>query len=175
MTLTELHVALKQAGIESAIVDEVAEAMVRDGHSAGFTDMMTSGQVAKFLWLSFISHDPAVAATESLLLLEGKRQPKQDGEVEGDTIVEYLGELVRSERAAAGVLTLEVDAGTRQVRMEPLDGDPIVFYVPSERTYPLSQLDRLIIGGTFLCRCAMAYSSRVWLPTKENTIQHVQD
>ena len=73
MTLTELHVALKQAGIESAIVDEVAEAMVRDGHSAGFTDMMTSGQVAKFLWLSFISHDPAVAATESLLLLEGHK------------------------------------------------------------------------------------------------------
>ena len=175
MTLTELHVALKQAGIESAIVDEVAEAMVRDGHSAGYTDKMTSGQVAKFLWLSFISHDRVVAATESLLLSEGKRQPQQHGEVDGDTIVQYLGRVVRSETMAAGVLALEVDAGTRQVRVDLRDGEPVLFYVPGERTYPLNQLERLVIGGTFLCRCAMAFSARVWLPTKDKTIHHVQD
>ena len=140
--------ALKQAGIESAIVDEVAEAMVRDGHSAGYTDKMTSGQVAKFLWLSFISHD-RVVATESLLLSECKRQPQQHGEVDGDTIVQYLGRLVRSETMAAGVLALEVDAGTRQVRVDLQDGDPVLFYVQG-RTYPLNQLERLVIGGTFL-------------------------
>lgn len=174
MTLTEVHVALKQAGIESAIADEVAEVMVRQGHLVRFTDQMTSGHVAKTLWLSFIAHDLAAVAVESQLLLEGKSQPQQRGEVNGDSIVQYIGQLVRNESMAANVSTMEVDPVTRHVRVQLRD-DRELHFETTDKKEQQTERSALVIGGTFLCRCAMAYSSRVWLPIKDNTITHVQD
>lgn len=146
--------------------------MVRDGHTLGWTNDLTSTQVAKMLWLSFIGHDQASVESESCLLVDGRRMPQEGGEEDGDTVIAFFAQLVRNSRLASDVLAIEIDGNTREVKAEMRDSRPVVFSVPGETVFSLNNRDRLTVGGSFLSRATLAYFSRVWL-TVNQPISHV--
>jgi len=172
MTLSELHVALLQAGIPVQVCNGAAEAMVHDDHVGSWTSNLISSQVAKIFWLCFVCDSLALVAVESELLKTGRTLPTENGQKDGDTVTSFLSMLVRNEKQAAGVLTLEVSAAARQMVAVFRDGDTITFTVPGTKAASKSQ-DTLTIGGMFISRAAMAYSSRVWLPFNQQAIEHV--
>lgn len=171
MTLSELHVALLQAGIPADICHAAAEGMVRHSMVSCWTSSMTSGQVAKMLWLSTVCNDLATVETECLLVKEGRQLPTEDGQVDGDTVVSFLAAVVRNTRQASNVLTVCVDSASRQVEVKMRDSEPIEFSMPGNDGVQ-SFRDRLTIGGSFISRTALAYSNRVWLPFDQKTITH---
>ena len=170
MKLSEVHVALLQAGIETAICDQAAAAMVAHGHVNSWTSYMTSMQVAKMLWLSFICRDEKQISAESNLITEKRNLPAQGGKEDGDTILTFLAQIVRNGRLASNVFTLEIDSNTRTVHVAMRDQAPIDFAMPNSTAQVKSYT--LTIAGTFLSRAALAYSSSVWLPYDQQTITH---
>jgi len=170
MKLTEVHVALLQAGIETAVCDRAAAVMVADGNVESWTSNMTSMQVAKMLWLSFVCADEELVPTESILIKENRDLPTESGEENGDTVLTFLSQLVRDGRMASNVFTLEIDSSTRSALVTMRDQAPIHFAMHNSTAQPKSYT--LTIAGTFLSRAAMAYFSNVWFPYDQQTIQH---
>jgi len=171
MTLSELHVALLQAGISIDVCNAATELMVRDGHAESWTCALLSSQVAKVLWLCFISDTEAMVRVESELLKTRRDLPQQNGKKYGDTVIDFISKLVRHNSAATSIMKLEADSRSRQLTVFMRDGDPIVFTVPGDKPSKTSH-DTLTVGGMFLSRAALAFSSRVWLPFNQKVIDH---
>lgn len=172
MKLTEVHVALLQAGIPTAICDAAATAMVRDKHVASWTAYITSMQVAKLMWMSFACANETQIATESQHVAVNKNLPTQEGAESGQTILTFLSQVIKDVRMASNVFTLEIDSDTRITQVTMRDQAPIQFAMHGgmAQTHSYS----LTIAGTFLSRTALAHSSRVWLPYDQQTIKHVK-
>jgi len=171
MTLSEVHVALLQAGIPEGICNSAAEAMVRDSHVDSWTCTMISSQVAKMLWLCFVSDHQAIVDTESRLLKARQSMPQEEGNEDGDTAVNFISSLVRNGNSATCLKVLKVDAFTRQLKAVWRDREPTVFCIPG--TNPTTKdTNTITIGGMFFSRAAMAYERRVWLPFDQKVIEH---
>ena len=171
MTLSELHVALLQAGIPIEICNAAAEVVVRDGHAESWTTALLSSQVAKVFWLCFISSHEAMVDVESAMLKTRRDLPQQNGDDHGDTVIDFISRLVRHNSAATSILKLEADSKSRQLTAFLRDGDPIVFSVPGDRPMTNGN-DTLTVGGVFISRAALAFASRVWLPFNQKVIDH---
>lgn len=174
MTLSELHVALLQAGISVEVCNAATEVMVRDGHAESWTTALLSSQVAKVLWLCFISSHEDMVHAESEMLKTRRDLPQQHGDDHGDTVIDFISKLVRHNSAATSILKLEADSKSRQLTAFLRDGDPIIFLVPGDKPRMATD-DALTVGGMFISRAALAFASRVWLPFNQKVIDHASE
>jgi len=171
MTLSEVHVALLQAGISEGVCNSAAEAMVRDMHVESWTCTMISGQVAKMLWLCLVCDQKAVVDIESRLLKGGQSIPQENGKEDGENAVDFISSLIRNGNSASCLKVLKMDAYSRQLKAVWRDRKPSVFCISG--TSPSTKENSTItIGGMFFSRAALAYESRVWLPLDDKVIQH---
>lgn len=171
MTLHELQRALVNAGADRLTCEQCTAAMTLHKHCAGPKARLTSMQAARMLWLVLICQDMAVVCTESLLLKGSGFLPRQHGKTNGNTILQFLAAAIRSTSLAAAVESIEVDASTRLVTVLMRDDDPIEFAAPEVSAYVNAPIGSMTVTGTLMCRLAMAYSSRVWLPIDSHSIE----
>lgn len=171
MTLHELQRALVNAGADRRTCEQCAEAMTLHNHCGGHKAQLTSTQAARMLWLVLICQDTAVVRTESLLLMESHLMPRERGQRDAGTVLQFLSAVIRNTSLATAVESLEVDAGTRLVTVQMRDDDPLEFTAPDATAYPSAPIGSVTVTGSFLCRIATAYSSSVWLPIYSESIR----
>ena len=123
-------------------------------------------QAARMLWLSCIAADRTEIRQESERLRKRVQLPVEEGNPYGRNVVDYFAELISNPRKAAGVIAVELQADLRRVTFEMRDEDDIVFQALDCDGGQAAH--SVTISGTFLCRAAMAYTSRVWLPIDQS-------
>lgn len=159
------------AGADRRTCEQCTEAMTLHNHCGGHKAQLTSTQAARMVWLVLICQDTAVVRTESLLLMEDHLMPRQRGQRDGTTVLQFLAAIIRNTSLATTVESIEVDASTRLVTVSMRDDDALEFAPPDASTYVNAPIGSMTVYGSFLCRLAMAYGSSVWLPIHSQSIE----
>lgn len=116
------------------------------------------------LWLSLIASSRSDMRHESELLRNRQQLPTEECNPYGINVIHYIAQLLSNPRRAANVSAVEIQAETRTVTFEMRDAEDIVFQALESEPATDRMPHSVTVSGTFLCRAAMAYTSRVWLP-----------